>query len=164
MHPDYIILVVAQVMALLWRAFIQEYKTEIQIKCWLKCEDLMNIDRKSSTIPFCFIFKKRFFSETFYCSGQIVFSIYFRMNNSNFVWWMKTQWNLIKIRIFHLWMFQVLEELLTKLEIEHVTWNSDKKGFYYTIIFPLESGEPTETTLHCCTALGIGLKSGSSVR
>lgn len=59
---------------------------------------------------------------------------------------------------------QVLEELLTKLDIEHVTWSSDKKGYYYTIIFPLQAGDPCETTLHCLTELGIGRKPGSSVR
>lgn len=59
---------------------------------------------------------------------------------------------------------QVLEELLTKLEIEHVTWSSDKKGYYYTVIFPLQAGEPCETTLHCLTELMIGTKPGSSVR
>lgn len=68
----------------------------------------------------------------------------------------------IKFGIFK--KLQVLEELLTKLDIDHVTWNSDKHGYYYTIIFPLESGEPCETTLHCLTQLGIGMKLGSSVR
>lgn len=59
---------------------------------------------------------------------------------------------------------QVLEELLTKLDIEHVTWNSDKKGYYYTVVFPIPAGDPCETTLHCLTKLGIGIKAGSSVR
>lgn len=45
-----------------------------------------------------------------------------------------------------------------------MTWSSDKKGNYYTIVFPLGSGEPCETTLHCLTELGIGIKSGSCVR
>lgn len=58
----------------------------------------------------------------------------------------------------------MLEELLTKLDIEHVTWSSDKKSCYYTVIFPLESGDPCETTLHCLTQLGIGIKPGSNVR
>lgn len=51
-----------------------------------------------------------------------------------------------------------------KLDIEHVTWNKDKKGCYYTIIFPLQAGDPCETTLHCLTHLGIGIKPGSNVR
>lgn len=59
---------------------------------------------------------------------------------------------------------KVLEELLLKLEIEHVTWSGDKKGYYHTIIFPLDGGDPCETTLHCLTKLGIGVKPGSSVR
>lgn len=59
---------------------------------------------------------------------------------------------------------QVLEELLTKLDIEHVTWQGDKKGYYHTVIFPLPAGDPCETTLHCLTQLGIGIRPGSSVR
>ncbi|XP_055857470.1 uncharacterized protein LOC129920237 [Episyrphus balteatus] len=60
-------------------------------------------------------------------------------------------------------MEKVLEELLTKLEIEHVTWSTGKKGFYYHVVFPLQSGEPCETTLHCLTELGFGTKLNSSV-
>ncbi|XP_055907745.1 uncharacterized protein LOC129942726 [Eupeodes corollae] len=60
-------------------------------------------------------------------------------------------------------MEKVLEELLTKLEIEHVTWSTGKKGYYYHVVFPLQSGEPCETTLHCLTELGIGTKLNSSV-
>lgn len=59
---------------------------------------------------------------------------------------------------------QVLEELLLKLQIEHVTWSCDKKGNYYHVIFPLQSGNPCETTLHCLTELKIGINFGSSVR
>lgn len=59
---------------------------------------------------------------------------------------------------------QVLEELLLKLQIEHVTWSCDKKGNYYHVIFPLQSGDPCETTLHCLTELKIGINFGSSVR
>lgn len=51
-----------------------------------------------------------------------------------------------------------------KLDISHVTWSKDKKGCYYTIIFPLQAGDPCETTLHCLTHLGIGIKPGSNVR
>lgn len=60
--------------------------------------------------------------------------------------------------------FQVLEELLVKLEIEHVTWTTSKKGYFHHVVFPLQSGEPCETTLHCLTELGIGTKLNSSVR
>ncbi|XP_055382116.1 uncharacterized protein LOC129612499 [Condylostylus longicornis] len=60
-------------------------------------------------------------------------------------------------------MEKVLEELLFKLEIDHVTWSSDKRGYYYHVVFPLPAGEPCETTLHCLTELGIGTKFNSSV-
>lgn len=59
---------------------------------------------------------------------------------------------------------QVLEELLAKLEIEQITWSCDKKGNFYHVVFPLQSGAPCETTLHCLTELQIGIKYGSSVR
>lgn len=59
---------------------------------------------------------------------------------------------------------KVLEELLVKLEIEHVTWSKDKKNCYRTVIFTLDAGDPCETTLHCLTQLGIGTKPGSNVR
>ncbi|XP_017466474.1 PREDICTED: uncharacterized protein LOC108359231 [Rhagoletis zephyria] len=58
---------------------------------------------------------------------------------------------------------KVLEELLTKLEIEHVTWTTSRKGYFHQVVFPLPSGEPCETTLHCLTQLGIGTKLNSSV-
>ncbi|XP_037038061.1 uncharacterized protein LOC119075657 [Bradysia coprophila] len=60
-------------------------------------------------------------------------------------------------------MEKVLEELLHKLHIEHVTWSCDKKGNYHHVIFPLQSGDPCETTLHCLTELKIGINFGSSV-
>lgn len=59
---------------------------------------------------------------------------------------------------------QILDELLKKLELEHVVWYSDKAGNYYQVIFPTASGEPCETALHCLTELGIGKKLNSSVR
>lgn len=59
---------------------------------------------------------------------------------------------------------QVLEELLVKLEIEHVTWTTSKKGYFHHVVFPLQAGAPCETTLHCLTELGIGTKLNSSVR
>ncbi|XP_053958105.1 uncharacterized protein LOC128863155 [Anastrepha ludens] len=58
---------------------------------------------------------------------------------------------------------KVLEELLTKLEIEHVTWTTSRKGYFHHVVFPLQAGEPCETTLHCLTQLGIGTKLNSSV-
>uniref|UniRef100_A0A1B0AT89 DUF389 domain-containing protein n=1 Tax=Glossina palpalis gambiensis TaxID=67801 RepID=A0A1B0AT89_9MUSC len=58
---------------------------------------------------------------------------------------------------------KVLEELLSKLEIEHVTWTTSKKGYFHHVVFPLQSGDPCETTLHCLTELGIGTKLHSSV-
>ncbi|CAD7086023.1 unnamed protein product [Hermetia illucens] len=60
-------------------------------------------------------------------------------------------------------MEKILEELLSKLEIEHVTWTTDRKGYYHHVIFPIPSGEPCETTLHCLTELGIGIRWNSSV-
>uniref|UniRef100_A0A336M6G2 CSON010833 protein n=1 Tax=Culicoides sonorensis TaxID=179676 RepID=A0A336M6G2_CULSO len=60
-------------------------------------------------------------------------------------------------------MEKVLDELLKKLEIEHVIWNGDKNDNFYQVIFPLESGIPCETTLHCLTELGIGVKLSSTV-
>eukprot|EP00099_Drosophila_melanogaster_P000991 NP_001036351.2 uncharacterized protein Dmel_CG34109 [Drosophila melanogaster] len=58
---------------------------------------------------------------------------------------------------------KVLEELLVKLEIEHVTWTTSKKGYFHHVVFPLQAGSPCETTLHCLTELGIGTKLNSSV-
>ncbi|XP_030562028.1 uncharacterized protein LOC115763550 [Drosophila novamexicana] len=58
---------------------------------------------------------------------------------------------------------KVLEELLVKLEIEHVTWTTSKKGYFHHVVFPLQAGESCETTLHCLTELGIGTKLNSSV-
>ena len=59
---------------------------------------------------------------------------------------------------------KILDDLLRKLEIEHVAWYSDKTGNYFQVIFPTTSGEPCETTLHCLVELGIGKKYNSSVR
>ncbi|XP_053696255.1 uncharacterized protein LOC128743661 [Sabethes cyaneus] len=60
-------------------------------------------------------------------------------------------------------MEQVLDELLKKLEIEHVLWHPDRAGHYYQVLFPLAAGDPCETTLHCLTELGIGKRANSSV-
>ncbi|CAO1377115.1 unnamed protein product [Diamesa tonsa] len=60
-------------------------------------------------------------------------------------------------------MEKILDELLKKLELEHVVWYSDKGGNYYQVIFPTASGESCETALHCLTELGIGKKLNSSV-
>lgn len=65
---------------------------------------------------------------------------------------------------FFIFDCQILDELLKKLELEHVVWYSDKAGNYYQVIFPTASGEPCETALHCLTELGIGKKLNSSVR
>lgn len=59
---------------------------------------------------------------------------------------------------------QILDDLLKKLEIEHVVWYNDKPGNYCQVIFPVASGDPCETTLHCLVELGIGKKFNSSVR
>ncbi|KFB49214.1 AGAP009795-PA-like protein [Anopheles sinensis] len=58
---------------------------------------------------------------------------------------------------------KVLDELLKKLEVERVIWHPDKDGQYYQVVFPLAAGDPCETTLHCLTELGIGVKHNSSV-
>uniref|UniRef100_A0AAG5DE05 Uncharacterized protein n=1 Tax=Anopheles atroparvus TaxID=41427 RepID=A0AAG5DE05_ANOAO len=58
---------------------------------------------------------------------------------------------------------KVLDELLKKLEVERVIWHPDKEGQYYQVVFPLAAGDPCETTLHCLTELGIGVKHNSSV-
>lgn len=58
----------------------------------------------------------------------------------------------------------MLEQLLAKLSIKHVTWSADKEGNYYHVVFPLQAGDPCETTLHCLTELKIGKLKGSSVR
>lgn len=60
--------------------------------------------------------------------------------------------------------FQILDELLTKLEIEHAVWCADKNGNYYEVIFPVPSGDPCENCIHCLTELGIGIKLNSIVR
>ncbi|KAG5682688.1 hypothetical protein PVAND_012023 [Polypedilum vanderplanki] len=60
-------------------------------------------------------------------------------------------------------MEKILDDLLKKLEMEHVVWYSDKTGNYFQVIFPTASGEPCETTLHCLVELGIGKKFNSSV-
>lgn len=61
-------------------------------------------------------------------------------------------------------MEKVLQELLTKLDIEQVTWYNDKKGCYFHVVFPIPAGDPCETTLHCLTELGFGKKFNSSVK
>ncbi|XP_049529722.1 uncharacterized protein LOC125948079 [Anopheles darlingi] len=58
---------------------------------------------------------------------------------------------------------KVLDELLKKLEVDRVIWHPDKDGQYYQVVFPLAAGDPCETTLHCLTELGIGVKHNSSV-
>ncbi|XP_039436715.1 uncharacterized protein LOC120418405 [Culex pipiens pallens] len=60
-------------------------------------------------------------------------------------------------------MEKVLDELLKKLEIEHVLWQLDRAGHYHQVLFPLASGDPCETTLHCLTELGIGKRANSTV-
>ncbi|XP_058450007.1 uncharacterized protein LOC131429711 [Malaya genurostris] len=60
-------------------------------------------------------------------------------------------------------MDKVLDELLKKLEIEHVLWQLDRSGHYHQVLFPLAAGDPCETTLHCLTELGIGLRANSNV-
>ncbi|XP_073947017.1 uncharacterized protein [Choristoneura fumiferana] len=52
----------------------------------------------------------------------------------------------------------ILQELLCKLEINHVAWLSDKVGNYFEVIFPLPTGDKCETMLHCLTQLGIGVR------
>ncbi|KAH9641670.1 hypothetical protein HF086_005116 [Spodoptera exigua] len=53
-------------------------------------------------------------------------------------------------------MENILQELLSKLHVEHVVWISDKAGNYFEIVFPLPTGDQCETMLHCLTQLGIG--------
>ncbi|XP_049874184.1 uncharacterized protein LOC126372458 isoform X1 [Pectinophora gossypiella] len=53
-------------------------------------------------------------------------------------------------------MENILEELLRKLSVEHAVWVSDKSGNYMEVMFPLPTGDPCETMLHCLTKLGIG--------
>lgn len=50
---------------------------------------------------------------------------------------------------------QILEDLLKKLEVEHVVWYGDKAGNYCQVIFPVASGEPCETALHCLVEVGF---------
>lgn len=66
--------------------------------------------------------------------------------------------------LFNHFNLKILDDLLKKLEVEHVVWYSDKAGNYYQVIFPVASGEPCETMLHCLVELGIGKKFNSSVR
>ncbi|XP_059618202.1 uncharacterized protein LOC132262798 isoform X2 [Phlebotomus argentipes] len=70
---------------------------------------------------------------------------------------------LIRKERARLFIVTVLEELLKKLEIEHVVWSVDKKGHFHQVIFPSASGDPCETMLHCLTELGIGIKLESNV-
>lgn len=60
--------------------------------------------------------------------------------------------------------FQVLDELLKKLEVEHVVWCGDKIGNYYEVFFPVGAGDPCENLLHCLTEVGIGKKFNSVIR
>lgn len=60
-------------------------------------------------------------------------------------------------------MEKVLAELLKKLEIDHAIWTVDQRSQFHQVIFPLESGDPCETTLHCLTELGIGIRLQSNV-
>lgn len=64
------------------------------------------------------------------------------------------------MRIFQ----QVLDELLKKLQVEHVVWNKDKANMYYEVIFPVPAGDPCENCLHCLTEMGIGTRMNSVVR
>ncbi|KAL0871799.1 hypothetical protein ABMA27_004284 [Loxostege sticticalis] len=60
-------------------------------------------------------------------------------------------------------MESILQELLNKLNVEHVVWMSDKAGNYFEVIFPLPTGDECETMLHCLTQLGIGVRYKSIV-
>ncbi|XP_035445413.2 uncharacterized protein LOC118272825 [Spodoptera frugiperda] len=60
-------------------------------------------------------------------------------------------------------MENILQELLSKLHVEHVVWISDKPGNYFEIVFPLPTGDQCETMLHCLTQLGIGVRCKSIV-
>ncbi|XP_053606967.1 uncharacterized protein LOC128673261 [Plodia interpunctella] len=60
-------------------------------------------------------------------------------------------------------MESILQELLKKLQVEHVVWVSDKTSNYYEVIFPLATGDKCETMLHCLTQLGIGVRCKSIV-
>ncbi|XP_067004263.2 uncharacterized protein [Anabrus simplex] len=60
-------------------------------------------------------------------------------------------------------MEQILEELLKKLEVEHVVWCRDKNSNYFQVFFPVGAGDPCENCLHCLTELGIGKKLNSVV-
>lgn len=62
------------------------------------------------------------------------------------------------------YVLKILDELLKKLEIEHVVWCGDKGNNYYEVIFPSPAGNPCENLLHCLTELGIGKKLNSVVR
>ncbi|XP_028156010.1 uncharacterized protein LOC114349732 [Ostrinia furnacalis] len=60
-------------------------------------------------------------------------------------------------------MESILQELLNKLYVEHVSWMSDKAGNYFEVTFPLPTGDECETMLHCLTQLGIGIQCKSIV-
>ncbi|KAF7996598.1 hypothetical protein HCN44_002244 [Aphidius gifuensis] len=60
-------------------------------------------------------------------------------------------------------METVLDELLKKLQVEHVVWNKDKANMYYEVIFPVPAGDPCENCLHCLTEMGIGTRMNSVV-
>lgn len=62
-------------------------------------------------------------------------------------------------KILYTFRSQNLDDLLKKLSLY-----GDKTGNYYQVIFPVASGEPCKTTLHCLLELGIGEKINSSVR
>lgn len=61
-------------------------------------------------------------------------------------------------------MEELLQQLLIKLNIQHVAWHTAKGGNHLQVVFPLQAGDPCETTLHCLTELRIGRTRGTSVR
>lgn len=58
---------------------------------------------------------------------------------------------------------QLLQQLLIKLDIQHVAWTTAKGGTHHHVMFPLQAGDACETTLHCLTELRIGKARGTSV-
>lgn len=56
-----------------------------------------------------------------------------------------------------------MQQLLTKLNIQHVSWTTAKGGTHHHVVFPLQAGDACETTLHCLTELRIGKARGTSV-
>lgn len=70
----------------------------------------------------------------------------------------------IKLELEHQLPTQLLQQLLLKLDIQHVVWTPAKGGLHYHVVFPLQAGDACETTLHCLTELKIGKVRGTSVR